>query len=349
MNYLFFDTECAALVNGVSRICSFGYFLCDENYKKIEKRDIVINPRCRIESEKLQKSGVTFAYPNRYFRKASDFRKNFIEIRRLLTLPDTIIIGHATGCDASYILQNSRCFDLPPFDFFYLDTQKLHAFSGGENCASLSHLCEIYGVPLLKEHKSDDDAEMTAAVAQKICEKLGITLKAASRDMALLGCVRNGINHTNLSCAFPIGNGLDMTPHVRKVFRHYLASKLLDVTPKSNFKGIKFCFDENFDHCSFTSALWLAHQLRIRGAIYTMNVLDCDIFVDFPTSSEKHGRKMIAKSLHKKILPVNRLLSDLGIDIPPTESIDTDEIIGSTVCTKDWYDYYKNEIKSRGC
>ncbi len=345
MNYLFFDTECAGVINGVSRICSFGYYLCNENYEKIEKRDILINPRCRIDSENLQKSGVTFAYSENLFKKSPDFRKSFSEIRRLLTLPDTLVIGHATGCDASYILQNARYFELTPFDFFYLDTQKLHVLAGGKSSVSLSHLCEEYGVPLLHEHKSDDDAEMTAHSAEQICKKCGISLKDAIKELSLLGCVHNGVNHTNLSAAFPIGNGMTMTPHVRKVFRAYLASRPLDVTPKSKFNGIKYCFDENFDHESFALALWLVHQLRKNGAVYTMNVLDCDVFVDFPSSSEKHGRKMIAKSIRKKIITSDKLLEGLGLVLPPLESIDTDKILGDTVNSREWYEYYQNNIK----
>ncbi len=345
MNYLFFDIECAGIIDGVSRICSFGYFLCDESFNKIEKKDIIINPRCRIESKKLQKSGVTFAYPNSRFKRAPDFQQSFAEIKRLLTLPSTLIIGHATGCDASYIIQNSRCFGLPSFDFFYLDTQKLHAFANGEPCVSLSRLCEIYGVPLLREHKSDDDAEMTARAAEKICIKAGISLKDVSKKPSILGCVYNGINHPELSSAFPIGAGTVMTPHVRKVFRSYLASKLFDVTPKSDFKGIKYCFDEGFEHKSFKSALSIIHRLRTFGAVYTMNVLECDLFVEFPSSSEKYGRRMIAKSLHKKTIPYTSLLRSLGIDIPLQEDIDTDKILGSTLNSREWYEYYENEIK----
>ncbi len=345
MNYLFFDIECAGIVGGVSRICSFGYFLCDENYNKIEKNDIIINPRCRIESGKLKKSGVTFAYPDEHFKKFPDFSSTYAEIQRLLTLPDTLIIGHATGCDASYILQNARYFELPPFDFLYLDTQKLHAFAGGAQFVSLPHLCEIYGAPILREHKSDDDAEMTAHIAKLICKKYGFDLKSSSKKLSLLGCVHNGCNHTDLSSAFPIGSGFLMTPHVRRVFRSYLSSRALGVTPKPNFRGTKYCFDENFDHFNFKSALWLAHQLRLRGAMYTTNVLDCDVFVDFPSSSEKHGRKLIAKSLHKKIITQDTLLSSLGVDIPDQNDIDTDEILGSTVNSREWYEYYKKEIK----
>ncbi len=341
MNYLFFDIECASNINNISRICSFGYFLCDEKYRLIEKNDIIINPECAFDTEHLRRNGVIFAYPEEHFRKFPNFAKNYSEIKRLLTLPETLIIGHATACDASYILQNSRRYGLKAFDFTFLDTQKLHAFVGGELSISLPHLCEFYDIHLLREHKSDDDAEMTARCAEMICKKGGFTLTDAAKKPKLLGMVHNGELHTSLAAAFPLGDGFNMTPNVKKVFRRYLESSLITPAVSNTLQGLCYTFDESFEHKNFRSALWLANELRLRGASYTANVLDCNIFVSFPSQSQRHGRKMIAKSLHKKMITSDELLKELGLRLPPPEKIDTDAILGATPKTASWYEYYK--------
>ena len=42
MRYVFFDIECAD--GGKGSICSFGYVICDEEFREIESDDIIINP-----------------------------------------------------------------------------------------------------------------------------------------------------------------------------------------------------------------------------------------------------------------------------------------------------------------
>ncbi len=346
MNYLFFDIECAANINNVSQICSFGYFLCNENYEMLEKKDILIDPECTFDTEHLRKNGVIFAYPEEQFKAAPNFAKSYSEIRTLLTLPETVKVGHATACDALYMIQNIRRYGLEAFDFTFLDTQKLHSFIGGERSISLPSLCELYGVPILHEHKSDDDAEMTAYCAKRICEKCEFSLEAAAKMPQLLGMVHNGELHSSLGSAFPIGDGFNMTPHTKKVFRRYLESKLATPQKSNELHGRCYTFNEEFEHKSFRTALWLVNELRLRGASYTSNALDCDIFVDFPSAAQRNGRRMIVKSLHRKIITSELFLKKLKLTLPPPDTIDTDAILGSTKNGIRWYTFYNEFIKN---
>ncbi len=347
MNYLFFDIECAAIVNGVSRICSFGYYLCDENYSLIEKKDIVIDPRCEFDTQHFRIGGIKFAYDEAYFFRSPTFREVYPEIRRLLTLPDTVICGHATSCDASYLLQNIHELGLSDFDFMYLDTQKLHQSTGEPPFMALETLCKYYRIVPLRKHKSDDDAEMTALVAKAVCEKGGITLKNAYRDPKLLGCVHNGELHTSLSSAFPIGDNGSMTPAAKRLIRRYLGSQLKRFIPDEDFFGVKYTFCEGFEQNELPTALWLIHQLRLRGAIYTTNVLDCNIFVDFPSKHTDAGRMAMAKGAHKRIIDSDALINRLGLKIPKSSEIDTDSIFGEAIFGREWYEYYHSVLSEK--
>ncbi len=346
MNYLFFDTECAARINGVPRICSFGYVLCDEEYNILEKNDILINPRCDFDTENLSHSGIKFAYPEEDFFASPDFRHSYCKIRKLLSRPDTLIIGHATGCDASYILQNIRENGLSYYDFTYLDTQKLFKEFKGDPAVSLPNLCKHFGIEVLTEHKSDDDAEMTAYCTKALCSKLGYSIIDASKKPELLGAVHNGELHSSLSAAFPIGDGYKMTALAHKNLRAYLDSELKELTPNVDFVGKRYCFDEHFEHNNFTRALFLIHRLRLIGAIYDPNVVKCDIFVEFPAAPAVHnGRREIAKSLHRQIISSDKLLKQLNISrIPENAEIDCDSIFGATEDGYEWYGFYTNKL-----
>lgn len=347
MNYIFFDTECASHAEGISRICSFGYVICDSEYNILEKSDIIINPKCDFDTESFEKSGFRLAYPEAYFRSFPDFSSAYGRIRRLLTSPDLTVIGHSAACDASYIAQNIALYGLPYFDFTYLDTQKMHICFGGNESVSLKRLCEIYSVPLLRGHKSDDDAEMTARIAEAICRTNGVSLEDIRGNNELRGVLHDGVVHDDLSAAFPIGDGCHMTNSAKRMLRRYLSSKCLNVTPDPFFVGKKYCFDENFENTRFCELIYLIGMLRHKGAEYVRNVPDCNVFVDFSEGGLRGTRFFSARHAHKKIIPSDKLLNQLGINeaqLSVTADM-SDRILGNTVDSAPWLAYYNEHFK----
>lgn len=347
MKYVFFDTECASHVGGVAHICSIGYVICDSKYNILEKNDIVINPKCEFDSESFEKSGICLAYAEDYFRLQPDFSVIYPRVRELLTMSDAIFIGHSVFCDAAYLAQNMALYGLPYFDITYLDTQKMHVFFNGGEAPSLKKLCEIYNVPVLCEHKSDDDAEMTACVTKEICRANGVTLEELYENAALLGVLHEGVVHDDLSAAFPIGDGYRMTNSVKRVFRRYLSSPRLFVTPDPKFKGRCYCFDEEFECTCFCELLYVVDLLRRRGAQYTRNIPDCTVFVNF--CGGKSGRYFTARRSRKKIISPEKLFEQLGIDREQLKSaaMKTDDILGSTEDSAKWLAYYNGHFKKQ--
>ena len=166
MNYLFFDIECASHHGGISKMCSFGYVLCDTDFNIIEKKDILINPASEFSREFVEDEPDFFAYPIAHFYTQPTFDAVYEEIRGLLTDKNNIPIGHSAVCDASYLTQNIVFYGLEHFDFTYLDTQKMHSAFTSDSRVSLEKLCEIYGVSPLRAHKSVDDAETTVLITK---------------------------------------------------------------------------------------------------------------------------------------------------------------------------------------
>ena len=90
MKYLFFDIECS---DG-KHICSFGYVLTDDNFKIIEKEDILINPEAIFHTGAWSKSkreknvrdrGIDLAYPKEKFLASPKFPHYYERIKELLS------------------------------------------------------------------------------------------------------------------------------------------------------------------------------------------------------------------------------------------------------------------------
>ena len=348
MNYLFFDIECSSHHGGISKICSFGYVLCDTDFNILEKKDIVINPVSPFSKEFTEENPDFFAYPTDYFYTQPNFKAVYPEIRSLLTNQNNIIIGHSTACDASYLTQNIDFYGLEHFDFTYLDTQKMHAFFTGESRLSLEKLCEIYGVSPLRTHKSDDDTEMTSSITKNIVEKYGLDPEDMLKNNALIGICRNGIVHDNLLSAFPLADDMLLTPSVKTMFRKYLSETVVQKFDVPEITGKKFIFDEVYEHRAFSKAMYVIDHLRECGGIYTVSSLEADVFVYCAERSPRGVRYRSALKQKKPIIYLSSLISRLNLDERSISgNIDTDAIFGNTEESKEWYEYYKSSFQNK--
>ncbi|MBE6609691.1 MAG: 3'-5' exonuclease [Ruminococcaceae bacterium] len=341
MNYLFFDIECACHIGGIAKICSFGYVLCDSDFNVIEKKDILINPVSAFSREFFEDGAEFFAYPAEQFYAQPAFDTAYSEIRRLLTDQSNILIGHAAACDTAYLSQNISDYGLEHFDFTYLDTQKMHAFFTSESRLALEKLCEIYGVTPLRAHKSDDDAEMTLFVTKSIVEKYGLTPEEMLKNKSLIGVCHGGAVHDNLISAFPLADAMLLTPAEKILFRKYLSETVTAEREVPGVTGVKFIFDEAYEHRSFSKALYVTDLIRKCGGKYTVSSLDADVFVFCSDKTPRGVRYRSAVNKNKPVISLFSLLSRLETDKSRfAGAIDTDAIFGSTEESKDWYMYY---------
>lgn len=177
--YLFFDIESAGCQDGEGHICSFGYVLCDSNFKVIESEDIVMNPRWTFDPSLF--NGVakcTLAYPQSYFEKQNDFSFFYERIKSLLLEKDRIVIGFAVENDVGFIACACKHFSLPQIDFKAYD---IHAVADKANNShnGLAGWMDFYKIDhsSLKAHRSCDDAMMTMLLTRKICAQQNTTVE----------------------------------------------------------------------------------------------------------------------------------------------------------------------------
>lgn len=269
VTYLFFDIECANCDNGLGKICSFGYVLCDSSFNIIEKKDLLINPNAKFSYGVFSKKYITLGYPQSEFLSQPKFDERYPIIRDVLTKPNQIVIGHAVDNDVNFLLGDCDRYNLPVIEFDFYDSQELYRVI--TNCAlhkNLSGICEELDITLGNAHKSDDDAEMTMQIVKKLCAKQNLPL-------------------AELLAKYPTSNhkmrNLIAKHNIRKqffLFKQFLVScrKEKEVT-NTNIAGKTFCFSRKIEALDYGKAAKLIQKILDGGGSYVSDVAKANIFI----------------------------------------------------------------------
>ena len=174
-SFVFFDCECANTFEGVGKICSLGYVICDDELNVIESEDVVMNPECEFDWYLFSGKGdCQLAYSKDYFRIKPNWEAYHKDIKKLLTTGNRFIAGFAVGNDVGFV--NSACerYQKDYIQFRAFDVEKLLNKAYGQK-KKLKEWAEFMGVNLVKfqSHKSVDDAMMTMLCLKSYCMKTG--------------------------------------------------------------------------------------------------------------------------------------------------------------------------------
>jgi len=173
--FVFFDCECANTFDGIGKICSLGYVICDDELNVIESEDVVMNPECEFDWYLFSgKGGIKLAYSKDYFRTKPNFESYYKEIKKLFTTGNRYIAGFAVGNDLSFV--NSACerYNQNYIQFRAFDLERYLEKKYGKK-QKLTEWAGEFGVNLSKyeSHKSVDDAMMTMLCLKVECLKSG--------------------------------------------------------------------------------------------------------------------------------------------------------------------------------
>ncbi len=288
MKYLFFDIECS---DG-AHICEFGYVLCDENFCIEEKKCLCMNPDApfclRRPGDKNDEIKLFFTEDE--YRRQPLFTRFYEEIKSLITAPETKVLGYALHNDAGFIKNACERYDLMPIDFVFYDVQKMFSekFCEGEkNPYSLEKALDKVGVDRLNLHKSDDDAEMTMKLLQKMCISLGTDIEETiSQCSTCVGRSENFvIEYLTESLPFILETADSDETKLSKsckarVLRRLLAALTSERKAKDNpLKGKSVCFGMNIEENDFRSTLILVRMIYRQGGSYVLKSSKCDFFV----------------------------------------------------------------------
>ena len=172
-SFVFFDCECANTFDGVGKICSLGYVICDDELNIIESEDVVMNPECEFDWYILSGKGdIRLAYSKDYFRARPNFESYYKEIKKLFTTGNRYIGGFAVSNDVSFVNNACERYNKQYINFRAFDAEKYFEQKYGKK-QKLSQWALEFGVNLTKyqTHKSVDDAVITMLCLKAECKK----------------------------------------------------------------------------------------------------------------------------------------------------------------------------------
>ena len=168
MRYLFFDIECA---DGNKAICEFGYVLCDEQFRIIQHKNVLINPECEFNlTGRKGQEDLVLSYPEEEYLKHNPFDDAYDNIKFLMTQKDLLIFGHSVENDIRYIIKDCNRYKLDKFDYVAYDVQKMLPVFSKKNkqyTALDNAVMDIVPEDIrrsLIDHRASDDAYKTMLV-----------------------------------------------------------------------------------------------------------------------------------------------------------------------------------------
>ena len=178
MKYLFFDIECSNCINGIGKMCEFGYVLTDERLKILSQDDIPMSPgegrenRFILTGRKNERD-LQLAYDEEFYFSQPEFPFFFNRIKKLVEDPDTICFAFSMENDIAHLYHSCTRYKKEPFNYICYDVQKMASkYLEEKQQVSLKHAClEIVGphsTMNLIEHLSRDDAKMELLVFEAI-------------------------------------------------------------------------------------------------------------------------------------------------------------------------------------
>lgn len=285
MKYVFFDIECACVYKNVAKICVFGYCIADEQFKILEKEDILINPNGKFHLTDHGGEGIVLPYDYNDFKKYPDFKKFYPRIKELLEGEDRLVFGHAAVNDVKYLNLETKRYKLPSFSFRFADTQVLYmamteTFDRQAGLESLTQIFEIDYTP----HCAADDAYATMRIAQEMCVKENCTLPELLEKFNIrFGRIGN-YQYCNCSST-------RRTEYLReksrlKRERGEKRAKFNDfvygyrVRPQTDeWRGKRFSFSRSIEE-ELPLAKSLVKEIVRRGGRYSLKLSGCNTFVE---------------------------------------------------------------------
>ena len=286
MNYLFFDIECAGVFKNVAKICAFGYCKTDEQFRILQKEDLLINPQGNFHlTDRKGERGLVLPYKYEDFKHYPTFPACADKIYSLLQDKNTLVIGHAVQNDVKYLNLESKRFSLPPFDFRFADTQFIYMNEIGEFSRQfgLVAIAQDLGVEFTP-HRAVDDAYATMRVAKAMCEKTGLSLQELIKKHRItMGKIQDFEITQNTSVAFEQfkidrEKAKEEREKKRAAFHIYADRAKKKRAKDGKLKNVSVCFSHALElNTSLAETLLLSafeHAARV-----TFRAEECDVYV----------------------------------------------------------------------
>lgn len=284
MNLLFFDIECASVYKTTAKICAFGYVLCDDCFNIIQKEDILINPKGKFHlTDGRGEHGLELPYDYAEFKNHPAFPAVYPKIRALLENKNNLVFGHSTLNDVKYLDLETLRFKLPPFNFFFSDSQLLYmaAVNDYSRQFGLEYITRDLNVEFTP-HRAADDAYATMKIVEAMCLRRGISPFELEEQLEIEhGLLRN---HKIVK---PTSRGYEEYVAGRERARRergerrnqfYIFLSRRRVKKGGKLQGKTFNFSRNLEDDTDVS-MSLVSAIYENGGRYTQKLAECNVYV----------------------------------------------------------------------
>ena len=286
MKYLFFDIECAGVFKNVAKICAFGYCLTDENFRILEKEDLLINPQGNFHlTDRKGERGLVLPYKYEEFKRFPTFCERADKIYSLLQDKNTLVIGHAVQNDVKYLNLESKRFSLPPFKFRFADTQfvYMNEIKDFSRQFGLGTIAQDLGVEFTA-HRAVDDAYATMRIAKAMCEHTGLSFTDLLKKHAVrLGAIEDFEITQNTSVAFEQykldkEQAKEQREKKRAEFHIYADRARRKRAKEGKLKDVSVCFSHALELDTSLAQTLLISAFE-QAARITYRAEECDVYV----------------------------------------------------------------------
>lgn len=191
MHFLSIDLEaCNMYVKG--SVFSIGAVYADENFNVIDKRDILINPKCKFAT-KFRKP-IEFSVDREAVKEKPTFFEQYEALSELFA-GDNLILAHSANNDMYMLNYACKRAGVPPFKFEFICTQTIYSavydVLNGIGLDAAAERLELH----FTHHKADDDAEMALYLLKNCCDYMQCSYLELEKK---LGITRGSIDNYEL-------------------------------------------------------------------------------------------------------------------------------------------------------
>lgn len=303
MRFVAFDLESTDGCFANGNICEFGYCISDENFNIIEQKNILIKPLGKVNTAYYR---LKLSYPLKVYYNSPSFVENYEKIKKILAMPDTIVLGHAIHNDIVGVNGACKINTLPCFDFQFVDTQLLYSiFKQVSGVMSLDKIAEEMQVEFA-HHRADEDAKLSLLTLKYICEqeKMDFNTLIAYYDATI------GVNDGGEITNFVSNKCMSQAPSVNsKNSKRRILSMFKPIIPNKNEIDKNSCFyrkkvfinrEVSLEDIDLTRAM--INKLYAMGGRIVSGVFESDFYVGDIEDIEGYKKQIISLEQFKNML-----------------------------------------------
>lgn len=287
-----------------SSICSVGVVVADESFNVLSRRNIWINPKTKYNLNGTRENvGIDLHLDKALLDASPDFAEVYPELKRLLTAPDMLVLGHAVDADVRML--NAACdrYKLPGIDFRFVCSQLLYKmYRGDKDVKGLNKIAADIGVEF-QQHNSEEDAYASMMTMKFLVGDSGLSVDELIDKYR----IRFGTN-VNKQLFRPVSLlGQVSKKQITQVAVQRIRDYCATMPKRDNAWGNKaFALARSLEQ-SDSHELWaVVTEIASHGAKYCSKLAKCNVYVatDKPTPTDVNRQVHVARMEERGLLKV---------------------------------------------